>query len=79
MLVVSKLEIYLYKYLKAQQLYSKELKGGALIYFIYCPVEIYILIQSLFPTSNKTFSNRNCFSYYYVIIVHIMNTRRLIL
>ena len=59
---------YLYKYLKykqkylnAQLLYSKELKGGALVYFIYCPVKIYELIQNLFPASNRTFKNRDCF------------------
>ena len=52
---------YKQKYLKAQQLYSKELKGGATVYSIYCPEEIYNLIQSLFPASNKTFNNLECF------------------
>ena len=58
---------YLYKYLKykqkyieAQQLYGKELKGGNSIYFIYCPVEIYNLIQSLFLKDSKI-KQQNCF------------------
>lgn len=52
---------YKQKYLEAQQLYSKEIKGGTgVVFFIFCKPEIYKLVQRLFPVDNNTFNNMNC-------------------
>jgi len=57
---------YKQKYLEAQQLYGKELKGGGGVfnlgipYFIHCPKEIYDLIITNYKLGLNTFTNENC-------------------
>jgi hypothetical protein len=53
---------YKQKYLEAQQLYGKELKGGVIsTYTIYCPEQIYNLIKKLYDSGFKQFKILNCF------------------